>query len=231
MSHAEAVEAARASGVNIEILTHMADHEQLGAVLAEVWQVPNASFVVDPDTTRALSFSGNYVVGAFADTQLVAGAVAFAAPDGHLHSHVAGVTEGMRGRGVGYAIKLHQRAWAIDRGIESIKWTFDPAQPRNARFNIQRLGGIPVAYLPNFYGEMADGINAGTGPSDRILIDWQIQSSRVSSAIAQRLPEPSGERIAIGPITQLRDSLMAAFENERAITGVSRDGCYVLQPQ
>ncbi len=56
-------------------------------------------------------------------------------------------------------MKLHQRAWAIARGIPVIEWTFDPLVARNAYFNIRKLGAMPVEYLPNFYGIMGDGIN------------------------------------------------------------------------
>jgi len=34
-----------------------------------------------------------------------------------LHSHIAGVAPGTQRRGVGFALKLHQRAWALGHGL------------------------------------------------------------------------------------------------------------------
>ena len=45
-----------------------------------------------------------------------------------LHSHIAGVIRGPW-RNVGFALKLHQRAWALRRGIAEIAWTYDPLVP------------------------------------------------------------------------------------------------------
>jgi predicted GNAT superfamily acetyltransferase len=77
------------------------------------------------------------------------------------------------GRSVGFALKLHQRAWAISRGLSSIAWTFDPLVSRNAYFNLTKLGATPTEYLPNFYGGMHDGIN-GSDESDRLLVCWDL---------------------------------------------------------
>ncbi|TYB68411.1 GNAT family N-acetyltransferase [Nonomuraea sp. PA05] len=89
---------------------------------------------------------------------------------GALHSHVTGA---VIGKGVGYALKLHQRAWCRERGLERITWTFDPLVRRNAYFNLVKLGARPEAYLPEFYGAMADAINEGDA-SDRLLAVWRV---------------------------------------------------------
>jgi hypothetical protein len=66
-----------------------------------------------------------------------------------LHSHVTGVVDSMRHAGVGRAIKLHQRDWAAERGLDWITWTFDPLVRRNAWFNIAILGADVHSYLPD----------------------------------------------------------------------------------
>ncbi len=123
------------------------------------------------DLLCAFAHTGGYVGGAFIGEELVGVAAGFRAADRSLHSHVAGVAAGARGRGVGRALKEHQRAWAAEQGLAAVSWTFDPLVRRNAFFNLARLGARVDAYLPDFYGPMTDGINDG-GPSDRLYVTW-----------------------------------------------------------
>jgi predicted GNAT superfamily acetyltransferase len=77
------------------------------------------------------------------------------------------------GRGIGLALKLHQRQWALARGIKRITWTYDPLIRRNAYFNLVKLGARPEEYLTSFYGAMDDAINGGD-ESDRVLTAWDL---------------------------------------------------------
>lgn len=95
-----------------------------------------------------------------------------------LHSHVAGLVAGSVGRGVGRALKLHQRAWALEHGLTSITWTYDPLVSRNAHFNLERLGARLEEYLVDFYGPLEDGVNLAE-PSDRALVRWVLDDPRV----------------------------------------------------
>jgi predicted GNAT superfamily acetyltransferase len=230
VTQVEAEAAARAANVRVRLLSDMDEHVALAALLDQIWQVPHPSQVLEPGTLRALAFSGNYVAGAYHDDELVAGSVAFMTPDGHLHSHVAGVAPGWRGKGLGYAVKLHQRAWALRHQVESVQWTFDPAQRRNARFNLQRLGATVTALLPDFYGAMIDGLNADAGPSDRLLVDWQLNSPRVHAALSSGLAEPdAGLAIPIGTRDDLLRRLAEALETGHRISGITSDGRYTLE--
>ncbi|MGH4031333.1 GNAT family N-acetyltransferase [Actinomycetota bacterium Odt1-20B] len=116
-------------------------------------------------------------------------------PDGSLHSHIAGVSARMRGRSVGFALKTHQRAWALRRGATQVSWTFDPLVRRNAYFNIGKLAARPAQYLPNFYGRMDDGIN-GADDTDRLLVEWPLAAPEVAAAChgRHRLADAAGER-------------------------------------
>jgi predicted GNAT superfamily acetyltransferase len=87
----------------------------------------------------------------------------------------------MTGRAVGFALKLHQRAWAMDRGVDRIAWTYDPLIARNAYFNVVKLAARPVEYMPNFYGLMLDPVN-GDGDSDRLLVRWSLRDPAVARA-------------------------------------------------
>jgi predicted GNAT superfamily acetyltransferase len=81
---------------------------------------------------------------------------------------------------VGFTLKLHQRAWALAAGITEIRWTFDPLVRRNAYFNITKLGARPTEYLPEFYGQMSDGVNAGD-ESDRLYVTWPLAGPETST--------------------------------------------------
>ena len=164
---------AERAGVRIVELAHPQELAAVAALLAGVWRLPPPRVHLETGLLVALAHTGNYVVGAYRGDRLVGACVGFlAAPAGEVvHSHIAGVIPGDAGSGVGRALKLHQRAWALQRGMSHITWTFDPLIARNAYFNIHRLGSGASEYLVDFYGPMTDGLNIGQG-SDRMLLDW-----------------------------------------------------------
>jgi len=169
-----AEEAARRHGLRVAQLHDFADHEAAVALLCDVWGVDSPQDLVNPSLLRALAHSGNYVAGAYAGERLVGAAVAFFGVD-HLHSHITGVDQSTQARGVGYALKQHQRAWTLARGLTRVCWTFDPLVRRNAWFNLHKLGAGATAYLPDFYGALKDGINSGDA-SDRLYVDWRLDA-------------------------------------------------------
>ncbi|GAA3338558.1 hypothetical protein GCM10020358_19090 [Amorphoplanes nipponensis] len=179
--------AARAARVLVRPVSSLAELAALDRMLAGIWQADGGDVLLTTELLRALAKSGNYVAGAFDGGALVGAAVAFFAAPGEreLHSHIAGVAAGATGRHVGFALKQHQRAWALQRGISTISWTFDPLVARNAHFNLGKLAATPTEYLPNFYGVMRDRIN-GDGDSDRLFVRWDLAAPTVVAACAGR---------------------------------------------
>lgn len=169
--------AATRAGVRIRELSSVEELTAAVGVLSTIWGRESSNPAVPPELLRALAKAGNYVTGAFDGTELVGVAIAFhSSPTTHtLHSHIVGVVSSHLGRAIGYAMKMHQRAWALARGITVIEWTFDPLVARNAYFNIVKLGAMPVEYLVNFYGVMLDVVN-GDDETDRLLVRWQLLS-------------------------------------------------------
>jgi predicted GNAT superfamily acetyltransferase len=167
-------------------LTELADLLELAELFARVWERPGEP-PINSDTLRALSHSGNYLSGARSAGRLVGGLVGWLGGlpphELHLHSHILGVLAGSEARGLGFALKQHQRDWCLARGVSSIEWTFDPLVRRNAYFNLNKLGAVAERYLVNFYGTMVDGINAGE-ESDRLLIRWELESAGARAAAA-----------------------------------------------
>jgi predicted GNAT superfamily acetyltransferase len=209
-AHQEALRAAEAAGVVVRPLHTPEQMQRAAEVLAEIW-APGGSgeAPIEAGLLVALEHAGNYVAGAYADDELVGVTVGFfGAPDARtgrsqmMHSHIAGVLPSHARGGVGAAMKLHQRAWCLDGGITVMEWTFDPLIARNARFNLHKLGARFAEYLPHFYGEMRDGINAGQG-SDRALIQWYLEAPEHAQELEPQLMllEPDGDaapRLAAG---------------------------------
>ncbi len=183
--------AANRHGLRIAELTEMAEYDAAAELFCRIWRVGSADELINTGLMRALAYAGNYVVGAYRGGALVGAAVAFRGAD-HLHSHITGVVPEAQGGGVGYALKQHQRAWSLARGIAEVCWTFDPLVRRNARFNLHKLGALPTAYLPDFYGAMTDGVNVGDA-SDRLYVTWRLDSARAEAAARGVPTEPSTE--------------------------------------
>lgn len=181
-----AVQAADAAGLAAGVcVREVQDLRELGSVVAlfaTIWG-RDESPPVTLELLRAFTKAGNYVGGAFEGDTLVGACVGFfhAPAEDALHSHIAGVSSAATGRSVGFALKLHQRSWALLRGVSEIAWTFDPLVSRNAHFNLVKLGAVPVEYLPNFYGAMPDRIN-GADDSDRLLVRWPLRAPAVQAA-------------------------------------------------
>ncbi len=186
----EAARAAARAGVSVRALH---DHEELAqarAIWDAVWPTVPGATEVTQNLLRAIEHAGGYVGGAFEGTRMVGSCLAIVGrsrgPAGwhtHLHSHVAAALPGFTDRGIGTALKLHQRSWALGQGIDRIVWTFDPLVRRNAQLNLVKLGGLGVEYLVDFYGAMDDVLNVGD-TSDRLLVQWDLASTRVERALA-----------------------------------------------
>jgi predicted GNAT superfamily acetyltransferase len=217
--------AARAARVRVH---ELADLDQLDAVyrlLNEIWRPDPSNPPVTTELLRALTKAGNYVAGAFEGHQLVGACVGFFGTPSSttMHSHVAGVSSAAMGRSVGFALKLHQRAWALSRGVSAIEWTFDPLVSRNAYFNLAKLGATPTEYLQNFYGGMHDRIN-GSDESDRLLVRWDLNSPEVTTACAG-VPISSQAREAMVALDRSDDGLpvQGSLDGQNLLVAVPRD--------
>ena len=180
----QASEAAAASaGVQVRMLTELSELDGVYHLYDSIWRPDPKNPPVTTELLRALTKAGNYVSGAYDGDELVGACVGFfsAPAEVAMHSHVAGVSAAARGRNVGFALKLHQRAWALQRGVTAISWTFDPLIRRNAYFNLVKLAAHPAEYLTNFYGGMHDSINHGDD-TDRLLVRWDLDTPTVTTA-------------------------------------------------
>jgi predicted GNAT superfamily acetyltransferase len=185
--------AAASAGVTVDEVHEVDQLGQLNRVIDAVWHREGDAVTID--MLRALAHSGNCILAARSGTEMVGATVSFrGVHEGQptLHSHITGVVPGAQVRGVGLALKLRQRAWALANGIESVTWTFDPLVARNAHFNLTKLGAEAGEYLVDFYGPLHDDAN-GDDATDRLLAVWRLESPRVANALAGQTPAPPVE--------------------------------------
>lgn len=186
--------AADRSGVRIVVLGSVAELESVRILVNETWPAE-----VSISLLRALRKADNLVSGAYRDGMLVGACIGFFGAAGRveLHSHLAVIDRRHRASGVGTVLKLHQRAWALERGVSRICWTYDPLERRNAYLNLTKLAADPVEYLVNFYGDHGDGLE-GPFPTDRLMVAWDLASAAVIAAAERRptVPDLADLRVA-----------------------------------
>lgn len=181
--------AANRSGVVIRRLQTSAELQQCVDLFDTIWRPHDGSSIMPIEILKALSSAQSYVAGAYDGERLLGGCAGFwcPPPSRALYSHIAGVAADARARHLGFALKLHQRAWALSNEIDTISWTFDPLVRRNAHFNVGKLGGSARSYYVNHYGAMLDDINGGDD-SDRLLLEWDLASPRAAACAALAAP-------------------------------------------
>jgi predicted GNAT superfamily acetyltransferase len=184
--------AAGSAGLRVGEVSDLKGLTDVARLFDDVWSNSEDSPMISPSTLKAFAHAENYVSAAYRDGTLVGALVGFLGRyrgDLQLHSHILGVSREVQGRNIGFALKLHQRAWALERGIGTITWTFDPLVRRNGYFNLAKLGATITEYYEDFYGDMNDAINAGD-ESDRVLVEWNLGGASVVRASRTHGIEP-----------------------------------------
>jgi predicted GNAT superfamily acetyltransferase len=182
--------------IRIKPLTKLAEFEACVAIQREVWS--HGDLDITPVHQFCISFhTGAILLGAFSGGTLAGYVYSFpAVVEGRFcqHSHHLAVLPRHQGMGLGRSLKWAQRDEALRRGCSLITWTYDPLLARNANLNLRTLGAMGGIYLRNFYGftpalVLDDGV-----PTDRLLVEWRIDTVRVSNRRERRgdAPDPSG---------------------------------------
>lgn len=170
------------------------DLAAMHAVFAAVWQ----DGLPPVNMAKAIHHAGGYAAVADDGERIVGGSLGFLGRgvDGVviLHSHITGALPGHADRGIGFALKQHQRSWCLDHDIATVTWTFDPLVRRNAYFNLTKLGAEVTEYHPDFYGRMEDALNSGD-ETDRVLATWRLSGDRAIEAAAGRRAAPTEDGV------------------------------------
>jgi predicted GNAT superfamily acetyltransferase len=217
-----AYEAAASAGVELRPLGHLKDADPILEVMIDTW---GEHQLIPREMLRALPESGNVPIGAFSDSSMVGYVLGWAGIDRrdglHVHSHMLAVRPERRHGGVGYALKLAQRAQALEQGITIVRWTFDPMLARNAYFNIHKLGAVGDRFERNYYGEMTDILNRGER-TDRFVVRWDIERAPGPRPVSPRATvEVPADHEALrgdssGEATKSRDRVAEAIESQLA---------------
>lgn len=183
--------ATTAAGVRIESVAEPRRLRAVAELFAQVWGTPPGHDPLASDVLRAIAHAGGAVHVAYKGSRPVGAAGAIFGPprSGMVYSLIAATRSS--DRGVGFAVKQEQRAWALGHGASSMVWTFDPLVSRNARFNLVKLGAVAPTYLVDFYGPLDDGVNAGD-ETDRLTVVWSLTSDRANDAAEGRYPGVEG---------------------------------------
>jgi predicted GNAT superfamily acetyltransferase len=144
--------------------------------------------------------AGGWTLGAFEGARLVGFVLTQVAARGRElcgYSHMMAVAKDYQNRGVGARLKWAQRERALAEGWRFVKWTWDPAQSRNAHFNLNRLGVVVRSYAVNYYGTDYSTATGEFGKalgldSDRLVAEWELDSPRVEALARGDEREPSG---------------------------------------
>lgn len=258
---AAAQQAATNAAVTVRLLADRDECAAGSALLAQIWGTAPESAPFTGDVLTSLTHAGACVLGAFDRARMVGLTVGLAGPpwSDALYSMIAGVATGQAGRGIGLALKLGQRAWALEHEATSIVWTFDPLIRRNAHFNLTRLGARAGEYLLDFYPPMHDALNRAD-LTDRLVAEWDLLAPRRTFQPPQAtlvLASGAGSEPVVAPLDDrpwlvgtpsdiegirrsdpvlarrwricIRAVMQSARGSGHLITGFTGDGAYVLE--
>jgi predicted GNAT superfamily acetyltransferase len=189
----------KTQGIIIRPLQRIEELEDVRKLECNIWG--DTDSIPSHQTITAVK-NGGLVLGAYCKDQLIGFQYSFPGFNGksaYLCSHILGIDEQFRNKGIGEKLKLAQREEAIKLGYSLITWTYDPLESINGYLNIGKLGGVCSTYIANCYGEMEDLLNSGV-PSDRFLVEWHIGKKETTDS--------SGRGIALDLVLVMENSLI-----------------------
>lgn len=170
------------AAAEVRLLKEHKEFKQCEHLQRAVW----GSLAVSPEIMAVTQKHGGAVLGALVEGRVVGFLYAFLARrKGRIvhWSHMMAVTSKFRGQGLGLRLKLAHRELALQQGIRSICWTYDPLQSPNARLNLAKLGARVEEYVVDCYGRFPSIIESGL-PSDRFVVNWRIGAQDVERRLA-----------------------------------------------
>jgi predicted GNAT superfamily acetyltransferase len=181
------VQRADPDGLTFRSFSSTADYQACVELQRATWG-RGFSDVVPLSILKITQKAGGIAAGAFSPAGdllgFVYGLAGFVGGRPFHWSHMLAVARQARDLGLGTRLKLYQRELLLSRGIEEVRWSFDPLEARNAHLNLNHLGAEVAEYVENLYeGEEGSELFEGIG-TDRFILSWKITSERVTGALA-----------------------------------------------
>lgn len=174
-----------ADGYTIRPFASMADYRACVDLQEATWG-DGFSERVSPAILKVSQILGGVAAGAYDESGRLVGFVfglTGVRDSRTVHwSDMLAVRPEVRDAGLGRRLKVYQRDNLLSRGIDTMFWTFDPLQSRNAHLNLSKLGVVVREYRVNMYGESDSPLHRGIG-TDRFVALWLMTSDRVRSRL------------------------------------------------
>jgi predicted GNAT superfamily acetyltransferase len=183
------------SAILVRPLESIQDYRDCENIQRRIWGMHDATEIIPLHVLITAQKNGGLTAGAY-DTSgnmigMLFGFAGYTDQGKPKHcSHLMGVLHEVRRQNVGAAIKLFQRQYVLDQGLDLITWTFDPLEGVNASLNIGKLGTITHTYYHDLYGVMPDSLNGGL-PTDRFEVEWWIKSPHVQKRLEGQPDHPN----------------------------------------
>jgi predicted GNAT superfamily acetyltransferase len=182
--------------MNVEIrpIANLSDLRRCHEIQRAVWGY--SDLMVFPYTILiSAKHNGGVLLGAYVNDELAGflfGYLSMAAAKLYLFSQRMGVLPEYQSMGLGYRLKIAQREQMLRQGIDTVVWTYDPLEGKNATLNIEKLGGIVRYYARDIYGFVQNPLQTGLA-TDRFLLEWHLMSDRVRERVRSNYQRPRAE--------------------------------------
>lgn len=167
------------------------------AVQKAAWGFPD-QMIIPYTQLITMQRNGSVVLGAFCGTDLVGFVFGYLGRQRngalYIFSQRLAVLPAYQGQGIGEQLKWAQRSWALERGLDRIVWTFDPLLAPNAWLNIAKLGAVARRYECDVFGH-SDAPGHSLLPTDRLQLEWELLSERVTDRSAPDWSPPGGDHL------------------------------------
>lgn len=215
------------NGITIRSLHSIEEMDEVRLLESKIWGMEDS---IPTHQTITAAKNGGLVLGAYFEGKMIGFQYSFPGFDGqsiYLCSHMLGIDQEYRNKGVGKLLKIAQQEEALKLGYDLITWTYDPLETANGYLNIAKLGGVCSTYIENCYGEMEDLLNSGI-PSDRFLVEWHIAKEKEHNPFEEIELNEAINRSLIGweenneglPIPIIKNSIL---KNEFTYVAVPKD--------
>ncbi len=196
------------AGITFRSLDSVAELEACLDLQTEIWG-DDPMGCVPPLMLKVMQEVGGIVAGALThDDELVGmvcGLSGFRQGAPAHWSHMLAVKSGYRDLGLGGRLKWLQRELVLAQGVETIYWTFDPLESRNAHLNFNRLGAECEEYRRDFYLGLSRSRRFADIGTDRMVVAWRLREDRVETLKDGAPAQPEMvEKFAATPVVNTR---------------------------